>query len=202
MLVRRKNANKSNKNSFDNMANNKWRAKEFTPTANQIGMSHSWSAQAVVENVITNKELAKKIEARGMSRAAEIKGILEEAANIIMEEIQENNRVQLEGSDGILASFYPQCSGSISDKDVQDNPSKYPGKTVAEEEMLTADMLTWNVGAQVGRKFSKQFAMNKTAQKVDWNASQTPANPADEQGGSQQGGTTNPPSGGENEDGE
>jgi len=163
------------------MANNKWRAKEFTPTANQIGMSHSWSAQAVVENVITNKELAKKIEARGISRAAEIKAILEEAANVIMEEIQENNRVQLEGSDGILASFFPQCSGSISDKDVQENQEKYPGKSVATEDMLTADMLTWNVGAQVGRKFSKQFAMNKAALKVAYSAAQTPADPQEEQ---------------------
>lgn len=58
------------------MANVKYRVKEFTPTANQSG-SHSFYAEAVVDNVIDNKALAKKIEARGISRAAEIKSILE-----------------------------------------------------------------------------------------------------------------------------
>ena len=134
------------------MATNKYRVKEFTPNQNQTGMSHSFHAEAVVDNVITNKELAKKIEARGMSRAAEIKGILEEAANVILEEIKENNRVQIEGGDGILVSIYPACSGSISDKDVLANQDKYPGKSVAEEEMLTADMLSWRIGATIGQK--------------------------------------------------
>ena len=163
------------------MANNKYCVKEYVPTGNMPG-THGFYAAPVVDNVISNKELARKIEARGISRAAEIKSVLEEAANIIMEEIQENNRVQLEGSDGILASFYPQVSGSISDKDVQDNPQKYPGKTVAEESMLTADMLSWTVGATVGRKFSKQFAMNKTAQKVANTTANTPADPNEESG--------------------
>jgi len=159
------------------MANNKYRVKEFTPNANQVGMSHSFHAEAVVDNVINNKELARKIEARGISRAAEIKGILEEAANIIFEEVKENNRVQIEGGDGVLVSIYPACSGSISDKDVQANPDKYQGKTAATEDMLTADMLSWRIGATIGQKFSRQFALQKQAQKVDYNAAQTPADP-------------------------
>lgn len=178
------------------MANNKYRVKEFTPTANQVGMSHSFSAQAVVDNIITNKELAKKIEARGISRASEIKSILEEAANIIMEEIQENNRVQIESGDGVLVSIYPSVSGSVSDAYVQAHQDKYPGKTVAEENMLTADMLTWGVKATVGTKFNKQFAMNKTAQKVAYNATQQTADP---EGGSEQGGGGGSTSPGDNE---
>lgn len=177
------------------MAKNKFRVMEFTPTANQQG-SHSVYAQAVVDNVITNKELAKKIEARGISRAAEIKSILEEAANVIMEEIQENNRVQLESGDGVLVSIYPSVSGSVSDAYVQAHQDKYPGKTVATEDMLTADMLSWAVKASVGQKFSKQFAMNKTAQKVDYSPSQQTAEPDDSGSDDQQGG------GGDNGDNE
>lgn len=173
------------------MATNKYRIREFTPTANQIGMSHSFSAQAVVDNIITNKELAKKVEARGISRAAEIKGILEEVSNIIMEEISENNRVQLEGENGILVSIYPSCSGSISDAMVQANPDKYNNATVATADMLTSDMISWSVQAQVGRKFSKQFSLNKTAQKVDYNPSQQPAEPQEENTGGNTNGNTN-----------
>ena len=52
------------------MADVKYCIREFTPTQNQVGMSHTFYAQAVVDNVITNRELARKIEARGLSRAA------------------------------------------------------------------------------------------------------------------------------------
>lgn len=158
------------------MANVKYRLREYTPKQGQAG-SHSFFAEAVVDNVIDNKALAKKIEARGISRAAEIKSILEEAANIILEECAENNRVQLESGEGVLISIYPRCKGSVSDADVLANPSLYDNATVATEEMLTADKLQWTLGASVGIKFSKQFAMNKQAQKVPFNANQTPADP-------------------------
>lgn len=177
------------------MAKNKFRVMEFTPTANQQG-SHSVYAQAVVDNVITNKELAKKIEARGISRAAEIKSILEEAANIIIEEVRENNRVQLEADGGVLVSFYPTATGSVSDKDVQQHPDKYPGKTVATADMLTADMITWALAASVGRNISKQFALQKQAERVDYNASQTPADPTADTGGSDSGSGDNQQGGG------
>ena len=164
------------------MANVKYRVKEFTPTANQSG-SHSFYAEAVVDNVIDNKALAKKIEARGISRAAEIKSILEEAANIIIEECGENNRVQLESGDGVLVSIYPRCKGSVSDAEVLANPDKYNGAQAATEEFLTADKLQWTLGATIGVKFSKQFALNKTAQKVPYKPDQTTAEPEENTGG-------------------
>ena len=174
------------------MANVKYRVKEFTPTANQSG-SHSFYAEAVVDNVIDNKALAKKIEARGISRAAEIKSILEEAANIILEECAENNRVQLESGEGVLISIYPRCKGSVSDADVLAHPEDYNNATVAKEEHVTADKLQWSLGATVGVKFSKQFALNKTAQRVPFNESQTTADPEP----ANPGGNTNPNDNGE-----
>jgi len=42
----------------------------------------------------------------------------------------------------------------------------------------------WSLSARVGSKMAKQFAMNKTAQKVNYNAAQTPADPeSDNTGG-------------------
>ena len=64
--------------------------------------------------------------------------------------------------------FYAKVQGSISDADVAANPTKYNGATVATEAMLTPDMLTWSLGAQVGTKYSKQFALQKQAEKVAW----------------------------------
>ena len=167
------------------MANVKYRVREFTPKGNQSG-AHSFFAEAVVDNIIDNKALAKKIEARGISRAAEIKSILEEAANIILEETSENNRVQLESGEGVLISIYPRCKGSISDADVKADPATYGGAKVATEDMLTADKISWSLGATIGIKFSKQFAMNKLAQKVAFKADQETAEPS--QGGSTGGG--------------
>ena len=158
------------------MANVKYRLREYTPKQGQAG-SHSFFAEAVVDNVIDNKALAKKIEARGISRAAEIKSILEEAANIILEETAENNRVQLESGEGVLISIYPRVKGSVSDADVLAHPEQYDNATVAKEEHVTADKLQWSLGASVGIKFSKQFAMNKQAQKVAYNPNQTTADP-------------------------
>lgn len=172
------------------MANVKYRLKEYTPKAGQSG-THSWYAEAVVDNVIDNKALAKKIEARGISRAAEIKSILEEAANIILEETAENNRVQLESGEGVLISIYPRCKGSVSDADVLAHPEQYDNATAAQEEHVTADKLQWSLGASVGIKFSKQFAMNKTAQKVPFNPNQTTAEPSENGGGNPGGGSNN-----------
>lgn len=167
------------------MAKVKYRIREFVPTANQTG-GHSYYAEAVVDNVITNKELAAKIAARGISRPSEIKMILEEAAAIILEETAENNRIQIESGDGgALISIYPSCSGSVSDKDVAANPEKYGGATAATADMVTADIIKWTLGASVGRKFANQFAINKQAQRVDFNASQEPAEPSDNNQGNQ-----------------
>jgi hypothetical protein len=46
--------------------------------------------------------------------------------------------------------------------------------------MLTSDRLVWSLGATVGTKFSKRFAMEKTAQKVAYNPNQTVAEPTEE----------------------
>jgi len=75
-------------------------------------------------------------------------------------------------------SIYPQCAGSVSDKDVLSDPEKYGGATVATADMLTADRIQWSLGATIGRKFSKQFALNKQAQRVDYTEGQEPAVPS------------------------
>jgi hypothetical protein len=160
------------------MAKVKYRIREFKPTANQTG-GHSVYAEAVVDNVITNKELAKKVEARTGMRAYEVLTALSAVAEIILEETAENNRIQLESDGGALVSIYPQCTGSVSDKDVQGDPEKYGGATVATADMLTADKIQWSLGATIGRKFSKQFALNKQAQRVDYSADQEPAVPSE-----------------------
>ena len=162
------------------MAKVKYRIREFKPTQNQTG-GHSFFAEAVVDNIITNKELGKKVEARTGLRAYEVQTALAAVAEIILEETAENNRVQIENADGTsLVSIYPSCSGSISDKEVQANPDKYDGATVATEDMLTADRIKWALGASIGRKFSNQFALNKQAMKVDYSASQETADPEPE----------------------
>ena len=166
------------------MANVKYRLREYTPKAGQSG-THSFYAEAVVDNIIDNKAIAKKIEARGISRAAEIKSILEEAANIILEETSENNRVQLESGEGVLISIYPRCKGSISDADVKANPEAYNGASVATEDMLTADKLQWSLGCTVGTIFSRDFAQQKAAVKVSTTATTiTDNNPTDQKPGS------------------
>ena len=162
------------------MAKVKYRIREFKPTQNQTG-GHSFFAEAVVDNIITNKELGKKVEARTGLRAYEVQTALAAVAEIILEETAENNRVQIENADGTsLVSIYPSCSGSISDKEVQANPDKYDGAQVATEDMLTADRIKWALGASIGRKFSNQFALNKQAMKVDYSATQETADPEPE----------------------
>ena len=170
------------------MANVKYRLREYTPKAGQSG-THSIYAEEVIDNIIDNKALDKKIESRCIIRAAEIKAILEEVSNIILEETAENNRVQLESGDGVLISIYPRCKGSVSDAEVQAHPDIYDGARVATEEMLTADKLTWTLGASVGIKFSKQFAANKQAQRVAYNPNQEAADP--NAGGNTPGGDDN-----------
>ena len=159
------------------MAKVKYRIREFKPTQNQTG-GHSVYAEAVVDNIITNKELSKKVESRTGMRAYEVLTALSAIAEIILEETAENNRIQLEAEGGALVSFYPQCTGSVSDKDVQADPEKYGGATVATADMLTADKIQWSLGATIGRKFSKLFALNKQAQRVDYTEGQEPAVPS------------------------
>ena len=191
------------------MAEVKYAIVNFQPTANQAakGMGHSVYAVNVIDNVINNQELAKKIENRGISRQSEIKMILEEAAKVILEEVGENNRVQLSTGEGVMVSIEPSVEGRLSDKDVVANPDKYDGATAATPDMLTADMLTWSLKATVGTKFSKEFALRKTAKRVktaavsDTASSQEGNDNGSENGDNGNGGTTPPENGGgENEE--
>lgn len=190
------------------MAKVKYVVNEFTPNQNQVGMSHSFNARAAVDNTITNEDIAAEVEARGLSRAAEIEAIIKEVANVIIKEVSENNRVQLEAKGGVLVSFFPKVKGSISDAYVQSHQGdpRYQGKTAATEDMLTPDMLTWSLGASVGINFSRQFAQQKNAVKVagknvtviddEGNTSGTPQ--GDDSTDSSQGGNANQGGGGNN----
>ena len=161
-------------------------------------MTHSVHAAAVVDNTITTQELAHKVHVEGsISSDFEIEAILKVAARVILSECKENNRVQLDTGDGVLVTFSPKVSGSISDKDVLANQDKYPGKTVAEEDMLTADLLQWTLKAEVGQKFCKQFAQQKHAQKVSVTNTANVIDD-DEVPGTQNGGTENGNGGGNN----
>ena len=67
---------------------------------------------------------------------------------------------------------------------------KYGGATVATADMLTADRIQWSLGATIGRKFSKQFALNKQAQRVDYTEGQEPAVPSGDDNSQTGGGGT------------
>lgn len=159
------------------MAKVKYRVREYTPHGNMPG-AHSLYAEAVVDNVITTSELAKKIEDRHVGNAAIIQAILWVAADVILQECAENNRVQLETSEGgSLVSIYPKVQGSISDAEVQADSAKYGGATVATKEMLTPARLRWSLGATVGINYSRQFDQSKSAVEVPYNPGQTTADP-------------------------
>ena len=68
--------------------------------------------------------------------------------------------------------------------------SRYRGMENATEDMLTPDLLSWTLGATIGIKYSKQFALNKQAQKVKYVATdivaeepETPSGGGDTGGG-------------------
>jgi hypothetical protein len=160
-------------------------------------MSHSFSAKVVINSDIDGDTLAERVAKRSGFKDYECKAIMAAFAEIIQEEALESNRVSLCNSKGEkVVSIYPRVSGSISDKDVAANPTKYPGKTVAEESMLTADMVKWSLGARIGSNLAKQFAQQKSAQKVAYSATSTPADPESgnsDGGGSDEGGESGDP---------
>lgn len=161
------------------MSKCKYRVREYNPTQNQGG-SHSFYAEAVINTDITAVELAKKIAARTGMKSYEAQAAIHAIADIVAEETLEGSRVSLTNEDGTkLVTIYPKVSGSISDADVQANPEKYNNAQVATEDMLTPDLLTWVLGATVGTKYSKQFALNKQAQKVKYVATDVTADPTD-----------------------
>lgn len=150
------------------MSKVKYRVREFAPNENQIG-THSVFAETVINNEIDNHELAERIARRTGFKTYECQAIVAAIAEVVAEEMLESNRVVLADEKGNkLISLYPRVSGSLSDNEVQANPEKYKGATKATEDMLTDDMLKWTIGATVGIKFSKRFALEKQAQRVKY----------------------------------
>lgn len=180
------------------MSKVKYRVREFVPKGQQSLGTHSWFAEVVINNDVDNAELARKIAARTGFKSYECQAVVAAIADIVAEEVLESNRVSLANEQGTkLVSIYPKVQGSISDADVVKNQEKYPGKTVAEESMLTPDLLTWTLGATIGIKYSQQFSLSKQAQKVKT----VSAAEDDEEGGTTPGGTTPAPSSGDNNNG-
>ena len=170
------------------MATIKYRKREFTPNQNQTGMSHCIYAESVIVNELDTVDISRLIEARTGVRRYEAQSVLASFVELINEECAQSMRIKLSDEKGQkFVSIYPKVSGSISDKDVQANPEKYGGATVATEAMLTPDMLTVTLASTVGVNASKQFAKNASIQKV----SATIAGLADDEDENPAGGTTN-----------
>ena len=149
------------------MATIKYRKRELVPSQNQVGMSHCWFAESVIVNELDTVEISRLIEARTGVRRYEAQSVLASFVELINEECSQSMRIKLTDEKGQkFVSIYPKVSGSISDKEVQANPQKYEGATVATEAMLTPDMLTVTLAATVGVNASKQFAENANIQKV------------------------------------
>lgn len=173
------------------MAKNKWRAREYKATGNMPG-GHSFFAEAVINNEIDNYELASKIAARTGFKSYEVQAVVAAISDIVLEEVLESNRVVLCDERGNkMVSIYPKVSGSVSDEQIKQETTEahaqdasVPVREVAVESDLTADRLTWTLGATIGIKFSKQFAMNKQAQKVKFVATDTAIPNDEEPGGS------------------
>ena len=179
------------------MSKCKYRVREYKPNANMPG-SHGFYAEVVISTDIDATELAKKIAARTGIKSYEAASVIHAIADIVAEETLEGSRISLANEDGTkLVSIYPKVSGSISDAQVQADPEKYNNAQVATEDMLTPDLLSWTLGATVGIKYSKQFALNKQAQKVKYVATdivaEEPETPSG--GGSNGGGGGNNPPG-------
>ena len=177
------------------MSKVKWRAREYTPAGNMTG-SHSFYAEAVVDNEVDNKELSRLIAARTGFKSYEVQAVVAAIADIVSEEVLQSNRVILSDENGTkMVSIYPKVNGSVTDADIErettaahEKDPSIPIRTVAEENDLTPDRLSWVLGATVGVKFSKNFALNKQAQKVKFVATDTAIPGEDEPGGS--GGTS------------
>jgi len=158
------------------MSKVKYRVKEYIPKGQQSLGTHSFYAEVIINNEIDNAELARKIAARTGFKAYECQAVVAAIADIAAEEVLESNRISLANENGMkMVSIYPKVSGSISDEDVQANPEKYKGATVAEEKHLTPDLLKWTLGATIGINFSQEFSLHKHAQKVEVVTTEAPA---------------------------
>lgn len=148
-----------------------WRAKEFSPNANQIGMSHSWFAEAYCPNTVSNSQLAKLVEARTGLRAYEVEAAIKGLCEVIYEECMQSMRVYLtDNNDDKFISIEPKVAGSISDAMVVADAEKYNGATVATEAMLAELPKSITLGATVGVNASKKFALSAKLQKYTGNS--------------------------------
>lgn len=168
------------------MAKTKWRARHFVPKQGQQG-SASWFAEAVIDQEITNVELAQRIAARTGFKPYEVQAVIASIAEIVMEECCESNRVSLSDEKGQrLVTIQPKVTGSISDLDIQRLTNGE--RTKAEEADLTPERLNWVLAAIVGIKTSKQFSLAKTATKVKTTTQDVETDENPDEGG----GTTDP----------
>ena len=157
---------------------NKWSAHEFTPNAAQIanGMGHSWVAQEEIDHIITNNELADKVDKRCSLRKFEVKAAIEAICEVCFEELLESNAIRLSFDEGkTFITIRPECKGSISDKGIlarttaahAEDPS-VEIRRVAQESDLRPSDLEWRVAVTVGKKFSEKFRQDKAASKVPY----------------------------------
>ena len=161
------------------MSQVKYRVREFTPTGNMSGRTHSFYAEVVINNDLSNADLAARIAARTGFKAYECQAIIAAIAEVVSEEVLESNRISLANEQGTkMLSIYPKVSGSVSDLDIQRETTAAHAadpsvevRNVATEEDLTPNRLSWNLGSTVGVKYSKQFSTNKSAKKVKYVAS-------------------------------
>lgn len=150
--------------------------KEFTPNQAQAakGIPHSWYAQDVITNTLTNEEISQKIEARTGSRRYEIKSNIEALMEVTLEEVLEGNRIHLADSTGnVWLSISPDCKGGVSDDEILKKTTEEHAidpsvaiRSVAQESDVTPDVLSWSINVSVGRNFLKKFNFEKKIQKV------------------------------------
>ena len=172
------------------MSKVKYRVREYNPTENQNG-SHSYFAEVVINNEIDNAELAQKIAARTGYKSYECQSIVAAIADIVKEEVLGSNRITLSDEKGVkMLSIYPKVNGSVSDTDIERETTaahaadpSVPIRTKAEESDLTTSRMSWVLGSTMGVKFSRQFALNKQAQKVKMVATDTAISNDDEPDG-------------------
>jgi len=178
----------------------KYRIREYNPAETQMG-SHSWYAETVITNEINNQDLAELVASRTGYKAYECQSIIAAIGDIIKTQMLMSHRVTLSNEKGIkIVSLYPKVNGSVSDLDIERittaqhaaDPS-IPIRTKAEASDLTADKLQWLIGATVGVKLSKQFAIDKQARRVKDNGQVvgTGSEDDDDENGDNQGGTQN-----------
>lgn len=178
----------------------KYKIKEYNPTENMAG-SHSFYAETVITNEINNQDLAELVASRTGYKSYECQSIIAAIGDIIKTQMLMSHRVTLSNEKGIkIVSLYPKVNGSVSDLDIERittaqhaaDPS-IPIRTKAEASDLTADKLQWLIGATVGVKLSKQFAIDKQARRVKDNGQVvgTGSEDDDDENGDNQGGTQN-----------